>query len=671
MSVLILSENGKLVPKPSLAAAIADADCAGKTVVITGNVPIAADVTTLGNIGGIKIEAGGLFTIASGATLTIDVPFNCGLMQCFSLADDTAGVVFESGSVSEVYPEWWGVDGVDDTAAIQAAMDASKKIFISNGTWKVKDLVPNTGQHIVFESEDAILSGVAVTDNIFGTSTFTQRVTIEGGTFKNCAAVWEHTGNSALAYSKFIGMNILDCTSGFDLTTSIGNTWQKCLFGSAGVQDNIDYGVYFRCTGTGQTNVNSFVDCSFLLFAVNGILWADVSGGVKVGNYINRCWFEDGSGTAIYIGGATNKFVVSETYFETNAGTSDLPDIHMVSALGGPSRSVDIRDCVFATPKDNQTCRILSEGNTSFNAYNNSVNLKSTTTVFAKVNSGSSFHSTIHENYLNALGGGEYETRLYSRSGTAQVSWSLYTGSGYVTSDDKPYRYTTGAEGYEIVSLDNTGTPSVQGVRLCSTGGTTAITELIEGRVGQLITIIAAYATRITSGTTIKLTSTNFDMAVGDTLTLVQSEDNVWRETARSGVQYSYTMRTKNVSILAQDTWYTIANLYLNGNNLGAKIEANVGSILQADGVNYSGSSQSWLLHRTSGAVIVTTLASPVYSVAGWELQWVAGASNNYADLQCKRTAGGGVSTGISVALTITYTDPNGKTILTNGASSV
>lgn len=91
---------------------------------ITSTVYITAD-TTISDA--IIVLPGGNYDVATGVTLTINGPFQCGLFQCF---DGDGSVVFGSGSVSEVYPEWWSAIGdgtTDDSAAINKALAAGFK----------------------------------------------------------------------------------------------------------------------------------------------------------------------------------------------------------------------------------------------------------------------------------------------------------------------------------------------------------------------------------------------------------------------------------------------------------------------------------------------------------------------------------------------------------------
>ena len=86
-----------------------------------------------------------------------------------------------------------------------------------------------------------------------------------------------------------------------------------------------------------------------------------------------------------------------------------------------------------------------------------------------------------------------------------------------------------------ITTLDNTGTPSARNVSpVCLTGGTTSITNLLEGYIGQQITISANHNITIVNGATIQLSgSANFVMAPQDSLTL-WFRGSEWYETARS-----------------------------------------------------------------------------------------------------------------------------------------
>jgi hypothetical protein len=83
--------------------------------------------------------------------------------------------------------------------------------------------------------------------------------------------------------------------------------------------------------------------------------------------------------------------------------------------------------------------------------------------------------------------------------------------------------------------LDNTGTPSVRNAGpVVETGGTTSITDLLNGYRGQIITIQAEHSVTVVNSTLLYLNgSTNFNMTPLDTLTLVRRGAQ-WLEVARS-----------------------------------------------------------------------------------------------------------------------------------------
>ena len=99
-----------------------------------------------------------------------------------------------------------------------------------------------------------------------------------------------------------------------------------------------------------------------------------------------------------------------------------------------------------------------------------------------------------------------------------------------------------------IAALDNTGTPTVLGGSVFITGGVATITDFDDGVLGQTITVLSEHALIITDGTHIILNgSSNFTMAVSDSLTLVLKADNKWYETARM-VNSVATYAATNVS---------------------------------------------------------------------------------------------------------------------------
>lgn len=86
-----------------------------------------------------------------------------------------------------------------------------------------------------------------------------------------------------------------------------------------------------------------------------------------------------------------------------------------------------------------------------------------------------------------------------------------------------------------VITLDDTGTPTVAGGNLFLTGGTTAITDFDDGVVGQVIEVLSAHTITITDGASLDLAAgANYSMTATDTLILQMFNDQVWVEMGRS-----------------------------------------------------------------------------------------------------------------------------------------
>lgn len=135
MSVLVLTENGKLVKRNiTLAEAAIALDLTGKTIVVNTPQVVSTAVDWPADRA-LRVEKGGSIGNTTAFDLTgANVDF--GMRQVFAGAGAVTGL-------KEARPEWWGAkaDNQDSTissnnVALQAALDASKNILISNGTYK-------------------------------------------------------------------------------------------------------------------------------------------------------------------------------------------------------------------------------------------------------------------------------------------------------------------------------------------------------------------------------------------------------------------------------------------------------------------------------------------------------------------------------------------------------
>lgn len=165
MSINILSQNGQMVRKPTLTAAFTDADTAGKTVVITG--PVTAVTMDTGGRS-LEIKQGGVITIPTGVTFTINGPFSCGLFQCF---DGDGSVI----GLTKAYPEWFGAgDNIDSSDAIQKAINSSNKTVGTAGSnylFTGRVTIPSH-KHIDFDSCTLTRkTGSGVYDMLYSTGT--------------------------------------------------------------------------------------------------------------------------------------------------------------------------------------------------------------------------------------------------------------------------------------------------------------------------------------------------------------------------------------------------------------------------------------------------------------------------------------------------------------------
>ncbi len=327
----------------------------------------------------------------------------------------------------------------DDSETFQAAFEASKHISIPAGTFRVSNLVPRNGTTII-ASRDAVIQGVTANDAIFRTDQFTHGIVIEGGKWTQADYVWLHTGGSALASSSFMNMALANLGSaGFSLSAAVGNRWEDCSFGGG-----YDYGLLFTGTGHGQTNVNWIENTQFMKWRVNAIHFADTS-VPKFTNHIVHSWFEEGDGTAIFVGGGVTGLRIASGYFE-EAGTLDQPDIDIIQAQGGNITSVLVENNHFSpTWSDRgQTVRIRNRGHSGYAANNNTVVLRVGET-FASIEGQVNRNVRLQDNFLNAVGGGTYESRLFSRQSNQHLVWNALPGSGFVTEDEDPrLRYIGG-----------------------------------------------------------------------------------------------------------------------------------------------------------------------------------------------------------------------------------
>lgn len=89
-------------------------------ILIPNQQDITDDLTIPANIT-LRFIQGGTLNISAGKTVTINGYVDAGLYQIF---EGTGLVSFGSGSTTEIYPEWWGIDGTADEVQINQSIDS-------------------------------------------------------------------------------------------------------------------------------------------------------------------------------------------------------------------------------------------------------------------------------------------------------------------------------------------------------------------------------------------------------------------------------------------------------------------------------------------------------------------------------------------------------------------
>lgn len=150
----------------SFSAAIDDIGANQKTLLINKQSNVTANKTVPANVT-LRFIQGGSLNISNGITATINGDVDAGLYTIFEWTG-TGKVDFGDGSVKEVFPEWWGIDGTDDDIEIQKAITAFAVVSLSKKTY-------TTSSALILESntcligagiDSSIIYGETVTDDI-------------------------------------------------------------------------------------------------------------------------------------------------------------------------------------------------------------------------------------------------------------------------------------------------------------------------------------------------------------------------------------------------------------------------------------------------------------------------------------------------------------------------
>ncbi len=483
---------------------------------------------------------------------------------------------------------WHGAvgDGVaDDSAAFQRAIDASLFVFVPPGQYRVRDLVLRKRTNIVCAGEAAEIlgfRGIVTPDDgevaILRTDRHTVRVRIHGGTWRDADLVWDHGGDESLANCVFHDMRIQDVGTAFRLSTSVSNTWRDCHFGTSSGPNNVGRAIHFLGTGEGQTNANLLDGCRIALFADDAVAFMGESrvgpgaAWLAIDNAIRGCTFEGSRASAIRVQGDVRTLHIQDCYFE-DLGAPGRPDIVIDGSFGEISGLV-VESCSFALSAPNPPGgtgppaeRIGVYGHADLRAIDNHAVLR--TDAFAPSNpdafgvqrfvtvSGPRAAPVIHlhRNRLRRHGPAPPDRSLLAQElwlfandgGDRRVAWSLKAGgetSGF-TGGAEARAVLVGQRVPEVHTLERKEIPSVRRghvFRAKSRHGTRPpITFFDGGMKGQTIRIVAEEGVLVRHDVAkIRLQrGQDFQMAIGDTLTLTMYCRGVWTEDARSANHHS------------------------------------------------------------------------------------------------------------------------------------
>ena len=419
-------------------------------------VAIATDLTIPANIK-LKIERGGVLTIATTKTLTINGPFDAGLYQVFSRAG-TGKVVFGDGSVTAVYPVWFGADpsgGLDSAAAMQLAINSVKDnakvpVKLGAGTFLFDSTVSQyrgvgifgenadsttitlTGNFPAFDgAEDLSISGLA-------RYTLLSDMTIDASTNTNDIALIKYE-NIKLSYNDFVNLRLIGnpaaeqigihCKMDVATVEPIGKVYNCLFYGIRGYNLNSLYGNIYLEThrGYNSANVNTFENCAF---------------GPDNGY---RCGIRITAGAVNAIKGTTFDAVTTPIRSSTNTGTDAPVVLGMVDTTGVESvTNNSIIDSWFETAFSD-TIQVVDYGST-----------------FASLTSGLSFayNSVALSTDRIYEGVSNYAFNVATDTLTQTATTTCTVAGDYTTNLKDTYKVyaNCGADGWRMTTLDGDAT---------------------------------------------------------------------------------------------------------------------------------------------------------------------------------------------------------------------
>jgi hypothetical protein len=308
--------------------------------------------------------------ILSHGTYTLKIPNpDAGLYRWLS----GKGTVIFSGSVKEVYPEWWGggpnASASDNAKALNAAFATLMPIFCSAGTWNfnsnltltnVPSLRGVSGKTIFKPS--AVVSGAFITVNTtirsdiaYNHQSTVRDIAIDGSATTSVTGLKIGTNAPAISNQIFLdNIEISGFKIGLYIVTVVHFEANRCMFAKNGT------GCLINPPAIGTTTM-SFKKTYFAYSstALNDGIGLKIVQGFNV--IIDDCIFENNSkeGLKIVIGANQRANVsVANSWFEDNQKSERTPHNYYHIAVDGAGRgsigsiSFRLRDTNFALAPD-------------------------------------------------------------------------------------------------------------------------------------------------------------------------------------------------------------------------------------------------------------------------------------------------------------------------------
>ena len=133
------------------------------------------DLTIPSNIV-LNVPPSALISVASGKTLTINGGFEAGIYEVFD-KDASGTISFSDSSIIYSYPEWWGIDGVNDEVQINKALEASRNVILSYKEYIIESSIEIPMHGLAYSTPYQII-GQGATD---ASSSFGSRLSWYGG----------------------------------------------------------------------------------------------------------------------------------------------------------------------------------------------------------------------------------------------------------------------------------------------------------------------------------------------------------------------------------------------------------------------------------------------------------------------------------------------------------